>query len=159
MTTTNDCLPDPLAAGAAVLVHNPQREAERLAEAYAEGEVSARELLRQLHTLLRSVDAVLKPLQEARDTIREAMEKPVRAAGGTVELAADAVVTWVEPIITESYERGKVDQLVAELVSQGGPMVAVAAQLAALKKQSTRVGFVKVERLRHKEQPTEEPPF
>lgn len=159
MTTTNDCTIDPLIAGAGVLVHNPRREAERLAEAYAEGEVGTRELLRQLHTLLRSIDAVLKPLQEARDTIREAMEKPVRAAGGTVELATDAVVTWVEPILTESYGRKEVDQLVAELVAQGGPMVAVAAQLAALKKQSTRAGFVKVERPRHKEPPSEEMPF
>ena len=159
MTTTNDCTIDPLAAGATVLVHNPQREAERLAEAYAEGDIGPRDLLRQLHTLLRSVDAVLKPLQEARDTIREVMEKPVRAAGGAVELGGDAIVTWVEPILTESYGRKEVDQLVAELVAQGGPMVAVAAQLAALKKQSTRAGFVKVEKLRHKEAPSEEPPF
>lgn len=159
MTTTCDTTTDVLAAGATVLVHNPRGAALRLADAYAEGDIGARELLRELHTLLRSVDAVLKPLQEAREVIREAMEKPVRAAGGTVEFPNEAVVTWVEPILTESYGRREVDQLVADLVSQGGPMVAIAAQLVALKKQSTRAGFVKVEKVRQKELPSEEPPF
>ena len=159
MTTDTTTPVDVLTAGAAILVHAPQQEAAALAEAYAEGALGPVEALRHLNTLLRSVDAVLRPLQEARDTIREAMAKPLLASGRLVELANEAVITWVEPTISESYERAKVDQLVAELVAQGGPMMAVASQLAALKKQSTRAGFVKVERPRAAQPSTEEPPF
>ena len=159
MTTDTTTTTDVLTAGAALLVPAPQQEAASLAEAYASGEIGPVEALRRLNTLLQSVDAVLRPLQEARDVIRKAMVKPLLASGKLVELANEAVIIWVEPTISESYERAKVDQLVAELVAQGGPMTAVAAQLAALKKQSTRAGFVKVERPRATQPPTEEPPF
>lgn len=160
MTADTTTPMDVLTAGAALLVHAPQQEAAVIAEAYADGELGPVEALRHLNTLLRSVDAVLRPLQEARDAIREAMAKPLLASGKLVELANEAVITWVEPTISESYERAKVDQLVADLVTQGGPMTAVAAQIAALKKQSTRAGFVKVERPRAVQLPAaEEPPF
>ena len=152
-------LADPLHAGVAVLVQAPQRSAEAMIDAYANGDTGPIETLRGLTTLLRSVEAVLKPLQEAREAIRALMERPLLAAGGSVELPNEASVAWVEPIITESYERAKVDQFVADLAAQGGPMTDVAAQLAALKKVGTRAGFVKVDKPRTAQAPSDEPPF
>ena len=159
-TTLAGAVADPLSAGAAVLVHAPQQEVRALEEAYAEGEIGPIETLRRLHALLRNIDAVVKPLQEARDAVREAMQRPLLAAGGVVELGDEGNVTWVEPIITESYGRKEVDRFVSDLAAQGGPMAAVAAQLAALKKVGTRAGFVKVEKGNTPPpQAADEPPF
>ena len=111
------------------------------------GEMSAEEALLKLCQQINRVQDSLGPLEEQQKYIRLEMSLLVeKAFNGRARVDGFGELRITEPVLTVSYDRKELDELVMQLVGEGQPELA--RRIQSCRRESSRAGSLRIDRLR-----------
>lgn len=113
------------------------------------GEITSKTALQELTNQLVAVEDRLEPLQEQRNLIRAQLSELVEALGGKAELPGFGSLVNQSASITTSYDRKKMDALVAKLAQEHPE---IAAEISECRTQSSRAGGLVIRRAKEEKE-------
>jgi hypothetical protein len=114
---------------------------------YEQGNISALQALRALCSEYGENASELEPLETQQKELRKAIEHIVQREG-TQEIRGFGKLSMVQPTTLAKWNGQALDALVLELMQSSEPInpFEVAAKIAACKSESTKSGFLRIER-------------
>lgn len=108
---------------------------------WKENQIGSADALSRLVGQLDSIDDQLDPLEEHKKVLRAQISEIVEDLGGKVELPGYGALHNMSPSVTASYNREKLDGLVARLVATHPE---IAQQISACRTESVRAGSLRI---------------
>jgi glutathione S-transferase len=105
------------------------------------GTVSAAAAMRPIWDELRRIEAARQELEQQREALRDQLRHIVAELGGSTSLTGYGKLEILPASVSTSYVKTQVDALIIELT---GEHPAIAARLAACRKESHRAGGLRV---------------
>jgi hypothetical protein len=123
-------------------------EVKSIYDKYYSGELSAEEALRLLCADFTRLHISIEPLEAAQKAVRSDMTLLLENAfnGGRVAVEGFGELRITEPITITAYGRKELDELVMELLEER--QFGMAAKIQACRKETCRVGSLRIELLK-----------
>jgi hypothetical protein len=136
--TTNIITPD-------IIVNTPLFM-EKTYAAWQDGEIRADEALNYFCKFLAQVQDKIGPLELAEKQVRAWASEVVDYLGGQAQVDGFGELKITSPTVSYSYDKKLVDQLTNQLRTEG--LGDVASRLDACLKSSSKVGYLKINRVK-----------
>jgi hypothetical protein len=121
---------------------------EKTYTAWQEGEIQAAEALQCFCQFIGIVQDKIGPLELAEKQARAYASEVVDYLGGSAEVDGFGELKITNPTVSYSYDKKLVDQLTNQLRTEG--LGDVAARLDACLKSSSKVGYLKINRVKER---------
>jgi hypothetical protein len=114
---------------------------------YQQGTITSRQALHALCNEYGEMQSELEPLNNQKEELRKAIEVIIQKEG-TTEIKGFGKLSMVQPTTLSKWNGKMLDALVVELMQSNEPVnpYDVAAKVAACKSETTKDGFLRIER-------------